>query len=593
MSEEQPAQRIGDYEVLAVLGAGGMGKVYKVRNVITDRVEAMKIVLPNLAGQQEVADRFLREIKVLARLSHPNIAALITAFTEGNQLVMVMEFVEGTSLSSRVAQEPIPPAEAIGYIDQGLAALAYAHEHHIIHRDIKPANMMLTPDGVVKLMDFGIARSSEDRALTMAGTSLGSLPYMSPEQITGEAIDARADLYSVGVSLYEMVTGTKPFRAESDYAMMVAHLQNVPRPPIELQPGLPTALNQVILMAMAKNPEERFQSAAAFRGALKAVSESLGGGTEAAVSAPPAIAGPAFGTNVGHPLPAKGAPVANRAWTPADSVLPPPGVVQPSSYRGLYMTLGALVVIAVLVVAGLYGPRWARTRAGGNTAGESRQTSPPPANVAPPSSPAKSTANTSPAATAGSPPATVSDSVRPASELQVGQPQPSSPPSTPVAASSPSPQTSGPPQARPKNYAARAGSGSQPASSWVSSSGAQPPSQPPQQLQSPPQPVGNSSAQPQVSQDASAAELEDLDTQMDQLTTRATAARESVENLRRQQAAQGLNLRGDISAAEDLMATNLDKAKNALQNRNAKDARRYLEKAEASLGTLEKFLGRR
>lgn len=631
MGEEQPVQRIGDHEVLAVLGAGGMGKVYKVRNVFTDRIEAMKIVLPDLAGQQEVADRFLREIKVLARLSHPNIAALLSAQMVENQLVMLMEFVEGSSLASRVAQGPIPPAEAIGYIDQVLAALGYAHEHHIVHRDIKPANMMLTPDGVVKLMDFGIARSSEDRALTMAGTSLGSLPYMSPEQITGEDIDARADLYAVGVSLYEMVTGAKPFQADSNYAMMVAHLQNVPRPPIELQPGLPAALNQVILMALAKNRDERFQSAAAFRAALKNVSESLGGGVGAAVLAPPIAVGaaaataslkqssipgsvaagpaatpvqtpappaapqsakPAFGTSVGHPSPAEATPVANRAWSPADSVLPPPGVAKPGSYRGLYMTLGALVVIAVLVVAGLYGPRWARTRAGGNAAGDSRQNSQPTSNVTPPSSPADASASSSQTPTAGAP-ATGSEAGKPANDISVGQPQPSNPPLTSTAASIPNSQSSGPPQAQPKNYAAHAGGGSRPANSGFSSASAGSAGQQPRLLQSSSQPGGDASAQPQVSEGSTAAELEDLENQMDQLTTRATAARESVETLRRQQQAQGFNLRGDISAAADLMATNIDRAKAALQNRNAKDARRYMDKAETSLGTLEKFLGRR
>ena len=156
---EETGKRIGDYEILGVLGAGGMGQVFKVRNVISDRVEAMKILLPDLAGRQDLADRFLREIKVLAALNHPNIAALRTALTLGNQLVMVMEYVEGTSLATRLERGPIATAEAVNYVDQVLAALSYAHQRQVIHRDIKPANMMLTPEGVVKLMDFGIART--------------------------------------------------------------------------------------------------------------------------------------------------------------------------------------------------------------------------------------------------------------------------------------------------------------------------------------------------------------------------------------------------------------------------------------------------
>ena len=155
-------QHIGDYEILSILGMGGMGKVYKVRNVISDRVEAMKILLPDLNSNQSLADRFLREIRLLATLNHPNIAALRTALTYENQLAMIMEFVEGETLANRAARAPLSTADAVNYSDQVLSALSYAHRQSIIHRDIKPANMMLTPQGVVKLMDFGIARSATD-----------------------------------------------------------------------------------------------------------------------------------------------------------------------------------------------------------------------------------------------------------------------------------------------------------------------------------------------------------------------------------------------------------------------------------------------
>jgi tRNA A-37 threonylcarbamoyl transferase component Bud32 len=183
MNDFAVGQRLGDYEILDMLGAGGMGKVYKVKNVISERIEAMKIVLPDMAGQQERADRFLREIKLLAKLDHPNIAQLRTALTLENQLVMIMEFVEGVTFSTRLRQGPIPAAEACNYADQVLAALSYAHRQNIIHRDIKPANMMLTPQGIVKLMDFGLARSVEDGALTSTRTTMGSLYYMAPEQV--------------------------------------------------------------------------------------------------------------------------------------------------------------------------------------------------------------------------------------------------------------------------------------------------------------------------------------------------------------------------------------------------------------------------
>jgi len=195
-------KRLGDYEILKVLGSGGMGRVYQVRNAITDRVEAMKVLLPDLQGHEDVAARFQREIKVLAALNHPNIATLHTALTIENQLVMIMEYVEGESLSARLNHGPVPATDALRYFDQVLSALSYAHQRQVIHRDIKPANIMLTPDGNVKLMDFGIARSQgEPNKLTATGSTLGSLNYMSPEQIKGEAVDARSDLYSLGISL--------------------------------------------------------------------------------------------------------------------------------------------------------------------------------------------------------------------------------------------------------------------------------------------------------------------------------------------------------------------------------------------------------
>jgi len=658
VSEEQPLQRIGDYEVLGVLGAGGMGKVYKVRNTITDRIEAMKIVLPDLAGQKEVADRFLREIKLLASLTHPNIAALHTALTVGNQLVMVMEFVEGAPLSARLKEGPIPTAQAVDYIDQVLVALSYAHRQHIIHRDIKPANMMLTPQGLVKLMDFGIARSSEDHGLTATGASLGSLPYMSPEQIMGSSVDARADLYSLGVSFYEMITGRRPFEADSQYSIMAAHLQKSPTPPIEVQPGSPATLNQIILMALAKDPAGRFQSADAFRNALKTVAESLKDASEVAAAPPPvqAVVAPAVlhdsptvtsvaagpvvapiqppaqpaspagptailqesltaSAGAAGPVPAppdrtpvqaacpsaappgatpaaggapgsQSQPGAAAVANPSRSV-PMPVTAKQGTYRGLYMTLGALVVIAVLVAAGLYLPRWARARAGGSTAGSSQPSSQPPASGTS-SSPASPTADTPSAAPATSVPAAASDSASPAVASPASQPQHSNPPSTPEVASSSAPTTSEAPPRPPKKATHADMRRQQPG--FGNAASAEPSSQAAVDSQSsPPQAAGNGSSQ---SEAANAAEMEDLESQMDKLSARARAVKDSVENFRRQQEKQGLNLRGDISAAEDRMAAYMDKAQAALQNGNAKDARRYMEKAETDVETLEKFLGR-
>ena len=230
MSNET-SKRIGDYEILKELGAGGMGKVYQVRNVITDRIEAMKVLLPDLASTQDLAARFLREVKLTASLDHPNICALRTAFSNDNRLYMVMEYVEGTTMATKLDMGPLSVNEAVKYISQVLSAVSYAHQRHIIHRDIKPANMMLTTQGVIKLMDFGIARSGDERGLTMTGTTLGSIGYMSPEQVKAIPVDGRSDLYSVGIVLYEFVTGRRPFVANSEYSIMAAHLNQAPKPP--------------------------------------------------------------------------------------------------------------------------------------------------------------------------------------------------------------------------------------------------------------------------------------------------------------------------------------------------------------------------
>lgn len=263
--------RIGDYGILGVLGAGGMGSVFKARNVISDRVEALKVLLPNLAEHQDLKDRFLREIKTSASLEHPNIAALRTAFQSGDMLLMVMEFVEGQTLDARLKSGPMPIDEAVRYTAQVLDALEYAHSRGVVHRDIKPANVMITAKGTAKLLDFGIAKASTDKQLTMTGTTLGSLYYMSPEQIRGEHVDARADLYSLGITLYELITGKRPFGGDSGYAIMAEHLQKQPIPPVELDSRVPQALNAVILRSLAKNACDRFQDAGEFRAALRNV----------------------------------------------------------------------------------------------------------------------------------------------------------------------------------------------------------------------------------------------------------------------------------------------------------------------------------
>src|SRR6202451_4115838 len=191
----QPGETIADYQILGILGQGGMGTVYRVRNLLSGREEAMKVVLPDYAADADAADRFLREIKIQASLQHPNITALRTAVRAENHILMIMELVEGASLEAMLQNGPLALAQAIRITDDILGALGYAHERGVIHRDVKPANILVTSRGLPKLMDFGIALAAGDTRLTQSGMAIGSLQYMSPEQVLSKPVDERSDIY--------------------------------------------------------------------------------------------------------------------------------------------------------------------------------------------------------------------------------------------------------------------------------------------------------------------------------------------------------------------------------------------------------------
>jgi serine/threonine protein kinase len=260
---------LGDYKVTGVLGRGGMGKVFRVRSLLTDREEAMKIVLPDLAEDPALADRFLREIKVHASLQHPNIAALHTALRIDDRLVMILELVEGVSLEEMLRLAPVQVLSAVHYMDQVLSALAFAHARGVIHRDIKPANLLIAAGGIVKLTDFGIARATGGARLTGTGHAVGTLAYMAPEQIRSGQADARSDIYSLGLTFYEMVTGHRPIRGESEHALMNAQLSFVPPDPSTVNPVVPPAVSAAIMRALAKEPGLRFQTALELQAALR------------------------------------------------------------------------------------------------------------------------------------------------------------------------------------------------------------------------------------------------------------------------------------------------------------------------------------
>jgi eukaryotic-like serine/threonine-protein kinase len=287
---------VGDYQVVELIGRGGMGKIFKVRNVISDRFEAMKVLLTDAGETPELAERFLREIKVLASLEHPNIASLRTALRFEDSLMMIMELVEGATLDAKLREGKLGAWPSIDIMCQTLAALGYAHQRGVIHRDVKPANILITPSGQVKLTDFGIASKLGDARLTATGMALGSLYYMSPEQVSAAPVDARSDVYSAGLTLYEAVTGKRPIDGSSFYAIMKAQLEHKPIPPVELSPEIPTVLSRVVEKAIEKAPANRYQTADEFRSALLSMSFGTAPSPIAVKTAPTVATGLRTGT---------------------------------------------------------------------------------------------------------------------------------------------------------------------------------------------------------------------------------------------------------------------------------------------------------
>jgi serine/threonine protein kinase len=258
-------QIIGNYKIVGNLGEGGVGMVYQGVDTMLDREVAVKVLRPELASQTAIVERFRSEAVTLAKLNHPNIATLYALFRQGNELYMVMEFVRGESLAQILhRRRALPAEEAIPIFCQALDGINHAHELGIVHRDIKPGNMILTPGGVLKVLDFGIARLLGSSRMTRVGNIIGTLEYMSPEQVRGQETDARSDIYALGIMLYEILTGRLPFESENEFALMKAQTEEIPALPRIINPNISVEVEAAIMRAVAKNPDERFQTAGEF-----------------------------------------------------------------------------------------------------------------------------------------------------------------------------------------------------------------------------------------------------------------------------------------------------------------------------------------
>jgi serine/threonine-protein kinase len=265
----------GKYRIIEEIGQGGMGVVFKAEDIKLERPIALKFLPPHLADVPELTERFLIEARAAAALSHPNICVIHEVGEDDGRPYIAMEYVEGETLRDRIRRGAMKTDDALAVAGQIAAGLAAAHSKGIVHRDIKGANIMVTERGQAKVMDFGLAKLRGGSPLTKSRTTLGTVSYMSPEQARGEDMDGRTDLWSLGVVLYEMLTGELPFKGDHDQTVIHAILNREPKPPSEIAAGLPSGLDAVVLRALAKKPAGRYQTMEELRGDMAAVAEGL------------------------------------------------------------------------------------------------------------------------------------------------------------------------------------------------------------------------------------------------------------------------------------------------------------------------------
>src|SRR6478609_6049072 len=268
----------GRYRVVARIGSGGMADVYLAEDSLLGRHVALKVLHPQFAEDQEFVERFRREASSAAALSHPNIVGIFDRGEWNGTYYIAMEYVAGRSLKAIVRENgPLEPDTAIDTVIQILRAARFAHRRGVIHRDLKPHNVILDEDGRARVTDFGIARAGASD-MTLTGSIMGTAQYLSPEQAQGYAVSAASDIYSVGVILYELLTGAVPFEGETAVAIAFKQVSAVPRPPSELNPALPASLDAVVLRALAKDPIERYADDDELIAALEAERAQLGEG---------------------------------------------------------------------------------------------------------------------------------------------------------------------------------------------------------------------------------------------------------------------------------------------------------------------------
>jgi serine/threonine protein kinase len=352
---------IGNYKVTKFIGDGGMGQVWLAEHTLLGRKVAIKSLHPQFARNAGIRARFKQEAATLAHLQHPNIVALHDYIEEGDDAFLVMEYVEGTPLDELITHQtgPIPTEQLRELFGQILDGFVYAHSKRVVHRDIKPSNFLVTKDGNVKILDFGIAKilTESNQKLTKTGASMGTVLYMSPEQVRGEALDIRSDIYSLGVTLFQMATGQCPYNAESSEFLVYDQIVNKPLPPAsQIYPGVTAAMEALISKATQKLAANRFQDCAEFKRALMAgEKQQVGSPANAELSktvvdvaqTPPVVSAPA------QPMAPPPSQVTAPSSAPTSAARTTKKGMQMMAIFGIFVGL-AIVVSIVLWQAGVF-----------------------------------------------------------------------------------------------------------------------------------------------------------------------------------------------------------------------------------------------
>ena len=536
-------QQVANFRIIEKLGEGGMGVVYKGMDVHLDRPVAIKMLSPDLSRNPEIVERFRTEARAQANLNHVNLATLYAFLVHEGNAFIAMEFVEGENFEQLLRRRgPLPVEDAVPWFKQALLGVGAAHRMGIVHRDIKPTNLMLNRQGIVKVMDFGIAKVVGARGTTRTGMQLGTPAYMSPEQIQGRQIDVRTDIYALGITLYQMLSGHVPFEEGSDFDIMRHQVSTPPPPMIDLHPYAPVQYQNVVTKAIAKNPDDRYRSVEEFGAALEHP-ESLASTLAATMVEVPKRT--VLESTSGNTFAAAVAPAPSSTPTPSPVLTFPPSPVPimpgRSSLNSRYLIAAAIVVIAAVLLGVVLFARKPSAAPIASVGGS--------ANAALPQPQVEMTS---------------SGTLNPSASLPGGV---SAGGSSQQQASSHTQQNI---QESPKGKTRTV------ASNRTASE---------QGNTQPPQPPPAPAVDPKL--------LRDLETEQEQLYSRAAAVEGSLDTLEHQMQQSGLGLRGDMVAARNSMRNDLQQAKQAIDGQDTNRARHYLDLTHKDVEKLEGFLGRR